>query len=79
MRTYVDKNFLVIEIEEKIRKGEEKKKDAVVLMIISIFFLWPLMIVGAVMHDNACKEINKLNEEKKRIMFEDYFNKEIRP
>lgn len=74
----MDKNFQIMEIEDKIRKAESQKGTAVVLMIISIFCLWPLLIVGIIMYNNANKEINYLNEEKKRIMFEDYFNKNTR-
>lgn len=74
----MDKNFQIMEIEDKIRKAESRKGTAVVLMIISIFCLWPLLIVGIIMYNNANKEINYLNEEKKRIMFENYFNKNTR-
>lgn len=73
----MDKRIQIEEIEYKIKAAEEKKKNAVILMIVSVFFLWPLMIVGAVMHDGACKEINRLNEEKNKILFEEYFIEEI--
>lgn len=68
----MDKFFQNQDIENKIREAEEKKKTAVILMVASLFFLWPLMIVGAIMHDRACKEIHRLNEEKNRIMYEEY-------
>jgi len=45
------------------------------MMVVSIFFLWPLLIVGIIVYNNANKKINELNEEKKRIMFEDWVSK----
>jgi hypothetical protein len=44
------------------------------MMVVSIFLLWPLLIVGAIMYNNAKKKIEELNNEKKQIMFQDYFN-----
>ena len=58
------------QIEKKIKKAEDQKSEAVILMIISFFFLWPLLIVGAISYSNANKKINRLNEEKIALMFQ---------
>lgn len=60
------------EIEQEIKKEESNKKTGTVLMIISIFMLWPLFIVGIIIYSNANKKINWLNEEKQKIMFEEW-------
>ena len=60
------------EIESEIKKAESDKNTGMILMIISIFFLWPLLIVGGIQYSNAKKKIETLNDEKKRIMFQDY-------
>ena len=59
------------EIEQEIKKAEGNKTTGMVLMIVSIFMLWPLLIVGAIVYGNANSKINRLNEEKKQIMFEE--------
>lgn len=69
------KQMRLMEIEQEIKKAESNKSGGVVMMVVSIFFLWPLLIVGAIVYDNANKKINELNEEKKRIMFEDWISK----
>ena len=68
------KELRLAEIETEIKKAESEKSNAVVLMVISLFFLWPLLIFGAVQHDKAKKKIEALNEEKKKIIYQDYFN-----
>lgn len=62
------------EIEQEIKNAESNKKTGTVLMIISIFMLWPLLIVGAIVYSNANSKINRLNEEKKQIMFMEWKN-----
>ncbi len=59
------------EIEQDIKNAEGNKRTGMVLMIVSIFMLWPLLIVGAIIYGNANSKINRLNEEKKRILFEE--------
>lgn len=59
------------EIEQEIKKAEGNKTTGMVLMIVSIFMLWPLLIVGAIVYGNANSKINRLNDEKKQIMFEE--------
>ena len=70
----IDKKLRLAEIEEKIKKAEGKKSIAIVLMVISIFCLWPLLIVGIIMYISANNNINELNEEKKNIMLIEYYN-----
>lgn len=69
------KQMRLMEIEQEIKKAESSKSGGVVMMVVSIFFLWPLLIVGIIVYNNANKKINELNEEKKRIMFEDWVSK----
>ena len=69
------KQMRLMEIEQEIKKAESSKSGGVVMMVVSIFFLWPLLIVGIIVYSNANKKINELNEEKKRIMFEDWVSK----
>lgn len=60
----------LMEIEQEIKKAEHNKNSGVVMMVVSIFFLWPLLIVGLITYSNANKRINDLNDEKRRITFE---------
>ena len=70
----ISKEMRLAEIEDEIRKAEGNKGTACILMVISLFFLWPLLIVGGVMYSKANKKIDQLNEEKRMIMFQDYFS-----
>lgn len=72
---YNMKELRLAEIESEIKKAESEKNTAVVMMVVSIFFLWPLLIFGAIQYDKAKKKIGELNEEKKKIMFQDYFDR----
>ena len=62
----------LFEIDQQIKKAEDDKKSAIFLMIISLFFLWPLLIVGIVIYYNANKKINELNIEKIKIMSDEW-------
>lgn len=62
------------EIEQEIKNAEGNKRIGMVLMIVSIFRLWPLLVVGAIVYGNANSKINRLNEEKKQIMFMEWRN-----
>ena len=68
------KEIRLSQIEDEIKKAESEKNAACVMMIVSMFFLWPLLIFGAIQYDKAKKKIEELNNEKKQIMFQDYFN-----
>lgn len=68
------KELRLSQIEDEIKKAEDEKNTACVMMIVSIFFLWPLLIFGAIQYDKAKKKIEELNNEKKQIMFQEYFN-----
>lgn len=57
------------EIEDEIKKAESNKVGAIIMMVVSLFFLWPLLIVGGIMYSNANKKIEALNAEKRSIMF----------
>ena len=63
----------LMQIENEIKKAESQKSIAIILMVVSIFILWPLLIVGIIMYFNANKKIEGLNQEKMKIMFQDYF------
>ena len=67
-------NIRLIEIDAEIEKAQSRKRIAIFLMIVSIFCLWPLIIVGIMMHSSASNKINALNEEKKMIMLSEYYN-----
>ncbi len=68
------KEMRLVKIEEEIKKAESEKSTACIMMVVSFFFLWPLLIFGAIQYDKAKKKIEELNEEKKKIMFQGYFN-----
>ena len=70
----MNKDLRLMEIENEIKKAENKRTTGLIMMIVSLFILWPLLIVGIVFYFSANKKIEELNEEKKRIMFQDYFN-----
>ena len=72
--TYNMKELRLSQIEDEIKKAESEKNTACIMMVVSIFLLWPLLIVGAIMYNNAKKKIEELNNEKKQIMFQNYFN-----
>ena len=63
------KELRLAQIENEIKRAEDQKSSAVIMMIISIFCLWPLLIVGAIRYSDANKKITQLNEEKTALMF----------
>ena len=62
------------EIEEEIKKAESQKKLAVLIMIISIFILWPLLIIGGIMYYNENNKLKELNKEKKELSYQNYYD-----
>ena len=64
------------EIKGAIKKQEGKRTIGIVLVIISIFCLWPLMIVGAALWGSANKKIDKLLEEERAIQIKMIMMKE---
>lgn len=68
------KEMRLAQIENDLKKAESQKKTAIVMMVVSIFFLWPLIILGIIQYNNANKEIEKLNQEKQQIILQDYLN-----
>ena len=64
------------QIDEEIKKQERDKGAGVVLIIISIFALWPLIIVGIIQINHSNKRIAELQQEKQTIviqMSENYY------
>lgn len=57
----------IVEIDTEIEKQKSKRTIGIVLVIVSLFFLWPLMIVGIILWVQANKQINKLLDEKKQL------------
>ena len=68
------KEMRLAQIEEEIKEAESEKGAACIMMVVSFFFLWPLLIVGIIQYNNANKKIEELNEEKKNIMLQEYFD-----
>ena len=64
--------FKVGQIENELKKVKENKGVAIVMMIVSIFFLWPLLIVGGLMYLNNNSKANELNSKKSRLEHEIY-------
>ncbi len=62
----------LMEIEREIKSAESDKRNGIIMMIVSLFFLWPLLIVGIVVYNKANNKINLLYDEKKNIMFMQY-------
>ncbi len=52
------------QLDIRIKKCENKRTVGIVLVVISLFCLWPLMIVGIIMWVSANKEINFCMEQK---------------
>ncbi len=62
------------EIEEEIKKAESQKKLAILIMIISIFIPWPLLIIGGFMYYSENNKIKELNKEKKELSYQNYYD-----
>ena len=68
------REYRLKEIEEEIKKAESQKKLAVLIMFISIFFLWPLLIIGGIMYYNENNKLKELNKEKKELSYQNYYD-----
>ena len=68
----MDVEMQLAEIENEIKKAENAKGEAIILMVISIFLLWPLLFVGVYQYGKANRRIEALNEEKNKIIFQQY-------
>ena len=68
------KEMRLAQIEEEIKKATSDKNTACIMMVVSLFFLWPLLIFGAIQYDKATKKIEQLNQEKQQLMFQDYLS-----
>ena len=66
----------LIKIDEEISKYQKRKTTGIVLVIISLFCLWPLMIVGIVLWTTADTNIKKLEKERSDIQINDINNSE---
>lgn len=71
---YMNKQLRLSQIQAEIKEAEDKKNTAVIMMVVSMFILWPLLIFGALQYDKANKKIEALNEEKREIMLQVYFD-----
>ncbi len=58
----------LMEIEAEIKKAKSDKNTAIVLMVISIFFLWPLLIIGGIWYSSADNKLKSLEAEKNQLI-----------
>ena len=56
----------LIHIEREIKEAESQRSSGTVLMIVSLFVLWPLFIVGIIKYSNANKKYKELLGTKKK-------------
>ena len=57
-----------MEIEAEIKKAKSDKNTAIVLMVVSIFFLWPLLIIGGIWYSSADNKLKSLEAEKNQLI-----------
>ena len=57
-----------MEIEAEIKKAKSDKNTAIVLMVVSIFFLWPLLIIGGIWYSSADNKLKALEGEKNQLI-----------
>ena len=57
-----------MEIEAEIEKAKSDKNTAIVLMVVSIFFLWPLLIIGGIWYSSADNKLKSLEAEKNQLI-----------
>lgn len=57
-----------MEIEAEIKKAKSDKNEALAVMIISIFLLWPLLIIGGIWYSSADNKLKALENEKQQII-----------
>ena len=74
-----DLEFEIDQINRDIKKAQEGKSTGIVIMIVSIFFLWPLLIVGGIMYSNNNNKEKELTSKRARLEHEIYrIEKQIR-
>ena len=74
-----DLEFEIDQINRDIKKAQEGKNTGIVIMIVSIFFLWPLLIVGGIMYSNNNNKEKELTSKRARLEHEIYrIEKQIR-
>lgn len=71
-REIKDLEFEIDQIDSEIKKAKESKNTGILFMIVSIFFLWPLLIVGGIIYLNANSKEKELISKKSRIKHEIY-------
>ena len=64
----------LLEIDRQISEAEGNKNTGTILMIVSLFMLWPLAIVGIVIYFNANSKIKRLKTEKINIIAEQWID-----
>lgn len=64
----------LLEIDRQISEAEGNKNTGIILMIVSLFMLWPLAIVGIVIYFNANSKIKRLETEKINIIAEQWID-----
>ena len=74
-----DLEFEIDQINRDIKKAQEGKNTGIAIMIVSIFFLWPLLIVGGIMYSNNNNKEKELTSKRARLEHEIYrIEKQIR-
>ncbi len=63
-------DFKLSDIDTQIKQKEDTKKSAIIMMVISIFLLWPLLIVGGIMYSSAESSIKALQQQKNELLFQ---------
>jgi hypothetical protein len=57
-------------LDQQIKSAESSKSTAIILMVASLFILWPLLIAGAIMYGSANNKIKDLNSQKQMLLME---------
>lgn len=60
----------ISEINAEIQTKEGSKKQGITLMIVSVFFLWPLLVVGGIMYTSANNRVKALEQERAHLLMQ---------